>query len=105
MKRLLFRLLGKDPEAVVVSFCQVPAPLTTRMVAEIRQLVPDREHYAVTERNLSNGVTTIHPKPSARRAQTQSASDSHRVLFDGDPAVSRIEEDCVPLGSDEDPRL
>jgi ribosomal protein S18 acetylase RimI-like enzyme/glycosyltransferase involved in cell wall biosynthesis len=46
-KHPLFRLLGKDPEAVVVSFLSGPEDLARRMVDEVRSLVPDREHYAV----------------------------------------------------------
>lgn len=61
MKRLVFHLLGKDPEAVVVSFCSGPRELATRMVDEIRTLVPDREHYAVAEYDIP-GVATIHPR-------------------------------------------
>lgn len=46
-KRLLFRLLGKDPDAVVVSFLSGPEDVARRVVDEVRSLVPDREHYAV----------------------------------------------------------
>ena len=60
LKRWLFSLLGKDPEAVVVSFCSGPEDLSRRMVAEIRQLVPEREHFAVAEFAI-DGVTTVHP--------------------------------------------
>ncbi|MEP6539648.1 MAG: ribosomal protein S18-alanine N-acetyltransferase [Bryobacteraceae bacterium] len=48
IKHLLYKLFGKDPEAVVVSFLSGPAPLAVRMVEQIRDLVPDREHYAVS---------------------------------------------------------
>jgi hypothetical protein len=48
VKHLLYKLFGKDPEAVVVSFLSGPPPLAVRMVEQIRDLVPDREHYAVT---------------------------------------------------------
>jgi ribosomal-protein-alanine acetyltransferase len=48
-KHFLFRLLGKDPDAVVVSFLSGPRDLALRMLAEIRTLVPDRAHYAVYE--------------------------------------------------------
>lgn len=60
MKHFLFRLLGKDPEAVVVSFCSGPRDLALRMVEEIRQLVPGREHYAVSDEAIP-GVITVHP--------------------------------------------
>jgi len=48
LKHLVFRLLGKDPEAVVVTFLSGPRDLALGMLDEIRRLVPDREHYAVT---------------------------------------------------------
>ena len=60
MKRWIFRLLGKDSDAVVVSFCSGPHELASRMVAEVRQLIPDREHYAVTTERIE-GVTCLLP--------------------------------------------
>lgn len=46
-KDLLFRLLGKDAEAVVVTFLSGPEPLARKMLDEVRSLVPDRVHFAV----------------------------------------------------------
>jgi glycosyltransferase involved in cell wall biosynthesis len=51
IKRRLFRILGKDPEAVVVAFCTGDAGLCRRMVDEVRALVPDRRHFVVTPEN------------------------------------------------------
>ncbi len=51
IKRRLFGLLGKDPDAVVVTFCTGEAELCSRMVDEIRALVPDRRHFVVTPEN------------------------------------------------------
>jgi glycosyltransferase involved in cell wall biosynthesis len=48
LKRWLFGLLGKDPDAVVVTFCTGDAELCRRMVEEVRRLVPDRRHFTVT---------------------------------------------------------
>ena len=48
LKSLYFRLLRKDPEAVVVSFCSGDDRMSQRMVAEIHGLVSDRSHYVVT---------------------------------------------------------
>src|SRR5260370_18025265 len=53
LKQFLFELLGKDPEAVIVSFWTGEDALVLKMIEEIRTLVPDREHY----------VVTIGPKP------------------------------------------
>ena len=47
LKSLLFRLLGKDPEAVVVTFAAGDAELCRRMQEEVRGLVPDRRHFVV----------------------------------------------------------
>jgi ribosomal protein S18 acetylase RimI-like enzyme len=44
-KRWLFGLVGKDPEAVVVTL----APAASGLAEEVRRLIPDREHFAVTE--------------------------------------------------------
>jgi polysaccharide biosynthesis protein PslH len=51
IKKWLFRLLRKDPEAVVVSFCTGDADLCRRMADEVRGLVPDRRHFVVTADN------------------------------------------------------
>jgi glycosyltransferase involved in cell wall biosynthesis len=51
LKRWIFGLLGKDPEAVVVTFCSGEADLCRRMAEEVRGLVPDRRHFVVTEEN------------------------------------------------------
>lgn len=59
-KRALWRLLGKDPEAVVVSFLSGPEPLARAMLQEVQSLVPDRRHYAVTNLKIE-GVTCIPP--------------------------------------------
>jgi glycosyltransferase involved in cell wall biosynthesis len=49
LKALLFRLLGKDPEAVVVTFATGAPDLTRRMADEVRTLVPDRRHFVVDQ--------------------------------------------------------
>ena len=59
-KHAVWRALGKDPEAVVVSFLSGPEPLARSMLAEVRSLVPDREHYAVTDLRIE-GVTCVRP--------------------------------------------
>ncbi|MDZ4798215.1 MAG: GNAT family N-acetyltransferase [Bryobacteraceae bacterium] len=70
LKTALFRFLGKEPEAVVVSFCSGPPELAARMVAEVLALVPDRRHYAVSSHPMA-GVTTIAPAdaPDALRSK------------------------------------
>ena len=60
LKRAFWKLVGKDPDAVVVSFLAGPEPLARAMLKEVRSLVPDREHFAVTELEIE-GVTCIRP--------------------------------------------
>ncbi|MDX2153331.1 MAG: GNAT family N-acetyltransferase [Bryobacteraceae bacterium] len=47
----MFRLLGKDPEAVVVSFLTGTPEQNEAMLAEVKQLMPDRRHFVVRERS------------------------------------------------------
>jgi glycosyltransferase involved in cell wall biosynthesis/ribosomal protein S18 acetylase RimI-like enzyme len=65
LKQRIFWLLGKDPEAVVVSFCSGPESFGRAMVEEIRQLVPDRRHFAVSKYSVP-GIPTIAPEAAAR---------------------------------------
>jgi glycosyltransferase involved in cell wall biosynthesis len=51
MKEWIFRLFGKGPEAVVVTFCSGDPELCRRMVEEVRALVPGRRHFVATEEN------------------------------------------------------
>ena len=51
IKKWLFGLLGKDPEAIVAIFCSGDPELCRRMTEEIRDLVPDRRHFVITPRN------------------------------------------------------
>ena len=50
LKRWIFGLLGKDPDAVVVTFASGPPELCRRMADEVRALVPDRRHFLVDRR-------------------------------------------------------
>jgi len=47
LKKLLFRILGKDPEAIVVSFATGDSQLAERMFDEIQRLEPHRRHILV----------------------------------------------------------
>ena len=51
LKRWIFGLLGKDPEAVVVAFVTGDPELCRRMAEEVRSQVPDRRHFTVTPEN------------------------------------------------------
>jgi ribosomal protein S18 acetylase RimI-like enzyme/glycosyltransferase involved in cell wall biosynthesis len=48
LKKFIFRMLGKDPEAVVVSFATGDAGLVQEMYAQIRALEPARRHFLAT---------------------------------------------------------
>ncbi|MCE5310083.1 MAG: GNAT family N-acetyltransferase [Acidobacteriales bacterium] len=48
LKTLVFKLLGKEPEAVVLHFWSGDATLARRMSAEVLALLPDRRHYLIT---------------------------------------------------------
>ena len=61
MKRWLFRLLGKGPEAVVVTFCSGPPELCRRMAEEVRGLVPDRRHFVATAENWDSLQGELKP--------------------------------------------
>src|SRR5437867_4968271 len=47
LKRWIFGLAGKEPEAVVVSFCSGEETLAKAMCEEIRRLEPSRRHFSV----------------------------------------------------------
>jgi ribosomal protein S18 acetylase RimI-like enzyme/glycosyltransferase involved in cell wall biosynthesis len=49
LKKFIFGLVGKDPDAVVVSFACGDPKLAERMTAEIRELIPGRRHFVVSE--------------------------------------------------------
>ncbi len=51
IKRWIFGLLGKDPDAVVVTFASGDGEICRRMAEEVRRLVPDRRHFVATEEN------------------------------------------------------
>jgi len=65
VKRLIFGLLGKDPEAVVVSFLTGDPAQSNAMLDEVRNLLPDRRHFAVKlgEYREAPGVTVIALAP------------------------------------------
>jgi len=79
VKRWLFRLLGKDPEAVVVTFQTGDPELCRRISDEVQRLVPDRRHFFVTAENwptmrrqlrryrIGLAVVLLSSKPNALR--------------------------------------
>jgi ribosomal protein S18 acetylase RimI-like enzyme len=67
LRRLIFGLLGKDPEAVVVSFLAGEESLAREMVQEARRLIPNRRHYVVRvgARARIPGTTLVTLEPGS----------------------------------------
>jgi glycosyltransferase involved in cell wall biosynthesis len=61
VKRWIFRLLGKGPEAVVVTFATGDAEACRRMAEEVRTLVPDRRHFLATADNWAELKRQLKP--------------------------------------------
>jgi ribosomal-protein-alanine acetyltransferase len=79
LKRFVFGLLGKEPEAVVVSF--LTGALGDRMAEEVRGLVPERRHFTVEYRAGGSWELYRALRQQFRRYRIGLAP----VLFDGDP--------------------
>src|SRR5438876_2505966 len=88
LKRWIFALLGKDPEAVVVGFWSGEDSLVLKMIEEIRTLVPDRRHYVV---KLEPGVQYLQVRRAFRHQRIGLAV----VLFDGKPHPLRAIAMCL----------
>ncbi len=94
LKRLIFGLLGKDPEAVVVSFLTGNAAQAAAMLEEVRRLLPERKHFAVTLCDPAEvaGVVPVVLQPGGawrlwrqlRRAFRRYRIGMAPVLFTGD---------------------
>jgi ribosomal-protein-alanine acetyltransferase len=81
LKNLVFGLLRKDPDAVVVSFASGDPQLTVSMLEEVQRLVPDRRHFVVSEE--SGSAWTIYRR--LRRRFRQYRIGLAPVLFTDDP--------------------
>lgn len=57
LRQFLFRILGKDPDAIVVSFATGDARLARRMADEIGKLEPGRRHFYVTPDEFGSSAT------------------------------------------------
>ncbi len=67
LKKLVFALLGKESEAVVVSFLSGEAAAAAGMLDEIRRLLPERRHFAVSlgPAPETPGVTFLRVAPGS----------------------------------------
>jgi glycosyltransferase involved in cell wall biosynthesis len=79
LKRWIFGLLGKEPEAVVVTFCSGPPDLCRRMADEVAALTPGRQHFVVTDDNL----------PDLRRKLRRYRIGLAPVMLTGEPSALR----------------
>jgi ribosomal protein S18 acetylase RimI-like enzyme len=79
-KQWMFKLFGKDPEAVVVCFRSGDDTLADAMCAEMRKLVPDRRHIEVTPADL----------PTLRKKLRPYRIGLAPVLFTGDPQFAPL---------------
>ena len=89
LKRLIFRLLGKDPEALVLSFASGDPALASAMFAEIQRLVPDRRHILVKPDEFAGRSTFAIYRELRRRFRADRIGQAP-LLFDGDPRYSAL---------------
>ncbi len=69
LKQFLFRILGKDPEAIVVTFATGDGELAGRMFAEIQTLEPGRRHVLVQPEEFGAASTLAIYRALRRRFQ------------------------------------
>ena len=81
LKEFTFRILGKDPDAVVVSFATGDGELVRRMFAEIQQLEPERRHFLVKPEELA-GTSTLQNYWELRKRFRPYRIGLAAVLFD-----------------------
>jgi hypothetical protein len=98
LKKFIFRLVGKDPEAIVVSFATGDPDLAARMFAEIQRLVPDRRHFQVKPADFSAQSTFQIYRQLRARFRVYRIGQAP-LLFDRDPryrALRRAAFLCAP---------
>ena len=55
-----FRMRGKDPEAVVVTFLSGEPERCCDLLEEVRRLLPDRRHFAVSLGDAETPPKVVH---------------------------------------------
>jgi ribosomal protein S18 acetylase RimI-like enzyme len=83
LKKVIFRILGKNPEAIVVSFGTGDPELARRMFDEIQVLEPERRHIFVRPEEAGS-------YRSVRRLLRGYRIGLAPVLFDGDSRYRRL---------------
>ncbi len=96
LKKFLFRLLGKDPEAVVVTFASGDSELAQRMFAEIQRLVPDRRHLLVSPADFG-AQSTFGIYLQLRKRFRAYRIGQATVLFDDDRRYRSLRRAAVLL--------
>ena len=81
LKEFIFRILGKEPEAIVLSFATGDRELAQRMFAEIQQLEPRRRHALVKPDEFRSSSVFRNYRELRRRFRAQRIGLAP-VLFD-----------------------
>ena len=100
LKRLVFGLLGKDPEPVVVSFLTGEEALARQMVEEAQRLIPGRRHFVVSvgARAEVPGATVVTLQPASTWGLYRQLRRAFRRLRIGmAPVLFTPECDHAPL--------
>ena len=89
LKKFIFKLLRKDPEAIVVTFASGDPELAKRMFAEFQSLVPDRRHFLV-EPGEFRAKSTLEIYRQLRRRFRVYRIGQIALLLDRDPRYSSL---------------
>jgi ribosomal protein S18 acetylase RimI-like enzyme/glycosyltransferase involved in cell wall biosynthesis len=89
LKQFIFKLLGKDPEAIVVSFASGDPELAQRMFAEFQGLVPDRRHFLVEPSDFG-AQSTLQIYRQLRKRFSAYRIGQATLLLDRDPRYSAL---------------
>lgn len=98
LRQLIFHMLGKDPEAIVVSFASGESALAERMFSEIQNLEPTRRHFLVKPEEFA-GRPAIQIYRQLRKRFRRYRIGLAPVFFDRDPryrAMRRAAFLCAP---------
>ncbi len=98
LKKFIFKLLGKDPEAIVVTVASGDPELAKGVFAEFQRLVPDRRHFLV-ESGEFGAQSTLEIYRQLRRRFRGYRIGQIALLLDRDPrytALRRAAFLCAP---------
>jgi len=98
LKKFIFKLLGKDPEAIVITVATGDPELAQGMFAEFQSLVPDRRHFLVEPGEFSTKSTLQIYRQLRKRFRAYRIGQI-AFLLDRDPrytALRRAALLCAP---------